>query len=211
MDEAAQRAALQALIDREGAGYAELSEMLGRNPAYIQQYMKRGSPRLLPERDRRRLADYLGAPESALGGGEDARMPAVVAIARYDIGASAGPGSLVDDDGVPVETLLPLTELRRLKAGDPRTLHLIRVAGDSMLPTLADGDEILVDTAAPTRPRAGLWVIAIDGAVMVKRLAKAGAGWHVASDSPEHDDPGAYDPARMELKGRVLRAVRRFV
>ena len=62
------RAALQRLIEERGEDYAGLSRLLGRNPAYIQQYIKRGSPRRLAEDDRRLLARYFGVDEAALGG-----------------------------------------------------------------------------------------------------------------------------------------------
>ena len=43
------RAALQRLIEERGEDYAGLSRLLGRNPAYVQQFIKRGSPRRLAE------------------------------------------------------------------------------------------------------------------------------------------------------------------
>ena len=44
------RAALDRLLADKGIDYARLSQVIGRNPAYIQQYIKRGSPRRLPAR-----------------------------------------------------------------------------------------------------------------------------------------------------------------
>src|SRR3546814_2493284 len=41
------RAALDRLLRDRRVDYAELSARIGRNPAYIQQYIKRGSPRRL--------------------------------------------------------------------------------------------------------------------------------------------------------------------
>ncbi|WP_319937547.1 hypothetical protein [Sphingomonas cannabina] len=68
MDGAEQRRALEALIAEGGASFAALSRMLGRNPAWLQQYLKRGTPRLLPEEDRGRLARFFGVDEAVLGG-----------------------------------------------------------------------------------------------------------------------------------------------
>ena len=44
------RAALARLIEERGEDYAGLSRLIGRNPAYIQQFIKRGSPRRLAAR-----------------------------------------------------------------------------------------------------------------------------------------------------------------
>ena len=61
-------AALERLIEERGEDYAGLSRLLGRNPAYVQQYIKRGTPRRLAEEDRRLLARYFGVDEALLGG-----------------------------------------------------------------------------------------------------------------------------------------------
>ena len=62
------RAALDRLLADKGIDYARLSQVIGRNPAYIQQYIKRGSPRRLAEQDRARIAAFLGVSEAMLGG-----------------------------------------------------------------------------------------------------------------------------------------------
>src|SRR3546814_10264748 len=50
--------------------------------------------------------------------------------------------------------------LRRMALGNPRDLSVIRVTGDSMFPTLSDGDEILVDASdAAGRLRDGIYEI----------------------------------------------------
>ena len=68
MPEADPRAVLQRLIDERREDYAGLSRLIGRNAAYIQQYVKRGTPKRLAEQDRRLLARYFGIPENLLGG-----------------------------------------------------------------------------------------------------------------------------------------------
>ncbi|MGN5374741.1 hypothetical protein [Sphingomonas hankookensis] len=83
------RAALARIAGERGVSLAELSRILGRNPAYVQQYIDRGSPRRLSEPDRATLARYLGVPESVLGGPPER---AWVAVPRIDAAASAGPG-----------------------------------------------------------------------------------------------------------------------
>ena len=52
------RAELDRLVQAHGDDYASLSRLVGRNPAYIQQYIKLGSPKQLPERERSILARY---------------------------------------------------------------------------------------------------------------------------------------------------------
>ena len=61
------RVALARLIEERGEDYAGLSRLLGRNAAYIQQFIKRGTPRRLAEGDLRILARYFGVQEALLG------------------------------------------------------------------------------------------------------------------------------------------------
>ena len=58
------------LSKERGASLASLSELLGRNPSYLQQFIKKGSPRKLEEGDRRTLAEFFGVAESQLGAPE---------------------------------------------------------------------------------------------------------------------------------------------
>lgn len=51
-----------------GLGMAEVSTLLDRNETYLQQFLKRGSPRELHERDRIRLAGILKVSEDQLRG-----------------------------------------------------------------------------------------------------------------------------------------------
>ena len=60
------RLALDQLIRERGEDYASLSRLIGRNSAYIQQFIKRGVPRKLDEDDRRILADYFGVSQHFL-------------------------------------------------------------------------------------------------------------------------------------------------
>ena len=53
------REELERLITKGGYGYAAVSRLLGRNPSYIQQFIKRGSPRILDPEDRKTLASFL--------------------------------------------------------------------------------------------------------------------------------------------------------
>ena len=216
MEEAQARAALARLIEEEGADYSSLSRLLGRNPAYIQQYIKRGTPRRLGEEDRRRLADYFGVGEDMLGApaasAGPVRKDAPVEVPRLDVRASAGPGALGGEEAARGYIAFDPAWLRRV-AGDPKRLSLIRVEGDSMVPTLGDGDEILVDTGdAGERLRDGIYVLRIEDALVVKRVARNPAGARISIRSDNEAYPGwpDCDPAAVDIVGRVVWAGRRI-
>ncbi|MCB2050723.1 MAG: hypothetical protein KDE63_04760, partial [Novosphingobium sp.] len=66
--------ARQRLLDlatERGVSLSGLSELIGRNASYLQQFIRKGSPRKLEENDRRTLARFFGIAESELGAGAD--------------------------------------------------------------------------------------------------------------------------------------------
>lgn len=201
------RQTLIAAVAREGGSLLRLSRLLGRNDAYLHQYLHRGSPRTLPERERTILADFLGLPHEALGGPPGA---AGIAVRRLDVAASAGPGAMADDERVAGVERFPATMLRRL-APDPAALSLIVARGDSMLPTIADGDDILVDTAdRRVGPRAAIFVLRIEAALVVKRLRREGSMILVASDNPAATPIAPLAAADADVVGRVVWLGRRL-
>lgn len=197
------RSRLQALVTTRGESLAALSRMLGRNGNYLQQWVARGSPRLLSERDRQALADYFGVAEAALGGPSTRD---VFRAPRLDVRASAGPGAVNEDEQAIGAANVP-PELARSLGLQPGRSSIIRVQGDSMAPGLMDGDELLVDTARRSPDaRGGVFVLRVEGELFVKRVTKAGGRLVVTSDNPDAPPVGAGVPAVI---GQVVWQMRR--
>lgn len=202
----AARNRLGELARARGVGLAALSRMIGRNDAYLQQFVRRGSPQRLDERDRRALAAFLGVEEGELGG-PPAADP-MVAVPRIDARASAGPGAVADDDRVIGEERIDPRVLRRLGVA-AGAVSMIAARGESMAPLIHDGDALFVDTAdRRLSSREGLFVIRLDGALLVKHVARIGFEITVRSENP---DAAAIPPVRadrVEVIGRVVRLAR---
>lgn len=228
------RQTLEALIEARGLSFAGVSQLLGKNPAYVQQFLRRGSPKRLDERDRRLLAQFFGVSEQQLGAPDDA-MPATRGgtiptrqapqrsvsarglpsrmrlIPRLAIGASAGAGALPDSETPLAEIAFDEAWLRRLGAGSD-AVTMIRVEGDSMAPTLNDGDDILVamPSDGPARRRDGIHVLRMDDALIVKRLAFRPDGrLSVTSDNALYPSFPDVAPDAVSIVGRVIWAGRR--
>jgi phage repressor protein C with HTH and peptisase S24 domain len=210
------RHVLERLCVERGENFASLSRLIGRNDAYIQQYLRKGTPRQLPERERRTLAKYFQVPESMLGGmPEDvaASFGELVPVLRSPVRASAGPGAIpADERGRPYFAFDPKW-LKAMTASPSSKLSLIRVEGDSMAPTLSAGDDILVDLAdCGERLRDGIYVLRVDGALLVKRLAIHPVGRRVTvqSDNPAYGDLPDCGLDEIECIGRVIWAGRKI-
>lgn len=206
------RAALERLIAENGDDFAGLSKLVGRNPAYIQQFIKRGSPKKLPETERGILARYFGVTESLLGGPEaSGTKSGIRLIPKLAVGASAGPDAIPGRETLAGKIGFDEKWLRK-QGLDPSKLSLIQVEGDSMSPTLNHGDDIMVDNrAAAGTLRDGIHVIRLDDVLMVKRLAGGPRGrLSVLSDNPAYPGWPDVDGATVTVIGRVVWAGRRL-
>jgi phage repressor protein C with HTH and peptisase S24 domain len=221
------RSTLARLVEERNSSFGELSRLLGRNPAYIQQFVRRGTPRRLDERDRHILARFLGIDEVLLGAPEDSGAvtkqtagerphaprwrTSIVAVPRLTLGASAGPGSLDGQEQRAGTLSFDQRWLRDLGA-QPEGLSIIRVDGESMAPTLGDGDEIMVDRSdGSDRLRDGIYVLRMSDVLMVKRVARGPRRdrFSVRSDNPLYPSWDDVDPASVQIIGRVVWTGRR--
>jgi phage repressor protein C with HTH and peptisase S24 domain len=210
MEQVDQRSVLEQLVRERREDYAALSRLIGKNPAYIQQFIKRGIPRRLSEQDRRRLAEYFRVDEELLGGPPGvaaSRSTDLVPVKRLAIGASAGAGALNDSEEAFSHLAFDAKWLRRLCSGGADQLSIILVQGDSMAPTLADGDEIMVDRGdAASRIRDGIYVLRRDDELLVKRVAASPASRRITlkSDNPAYPTWPDLDLADLTIIGRVV-------
>ncbi len=219
--DAGARSRLVALAASRGVSLAALSAMIGRNTTYLQQFVRKGSPRKLEENDRRMLAQFFGVNETELGaaGGvsviEVGRAGAIrvnsvprsglaewADVPRLPLGASAGPGANPAEE-IPSGRLRFSNRWLKAQGLEPVMLSVIEVEGDSMEPTLRDGDEILVDRT-PRPLRSGIHVIRLDDVLLVKRLEPGPGGTlRVISDNAAY--PRMERSAlEVEIVGRVV-------
>ncbi|MEO0590146.1 MAG: LexA family transcriptional regulator [Pseudomonadota bacterium] len=208
------RTRLLEMSQERGVSLSSLSEMLGRNPSYLQQFIRKGSPRKLEESDRRALAQFFGVDENDLREEEEGvrensyTAPVVkpvsdyVEVPRLAIGASAGPGALPG-----AEAAFDAFKFSRrwlLEQGfEGAQLSAITVEGDSMEPLLNNGDEILIDRSARAF-RDGVHVVRLGDTLMVKRVASAGAGRFSLLSQNLAYPPVSVEAEELEIIGRVV-------
>jgi phage repressor protein C with HTH and peptisase S24 domain len=217
------RQRLDALIAQApGESYASVSALIGRNHSYIQQYIRRAQPRRLQEADRRKLADHFNVAEYELGGPREERdhppgffeaEPSnLIFVRRYDVRASAGHGSLVDQELSNGEVPFQADHLKTLTPTPHDRLSVLSVKGDSMYPTLADGDDILVDQDERHPHRDAIYVLRLEDALQVKRVSvnPITGRLTIKSDNPLYESWPDCDPRRTDILGRVVWVGRRL-
>ncbi|SCW56098.1 Peptidase S24-like [Sphingobium faniae] len=90
-------------------------------------------------------------------------------VPLHDVLVSAGYGASAVEAGESPEHLgFPSGWLRR-QFGDPQNLRVVQVKGDSMFPTLGDGDLVMIDLSR-REPVDGIFVLRLDEQLMVKRV-----------------------------------------
>jgi len=201
------REELDRLIQQRRLGYSSISRMIGRNSSYIQQFIKRGSPRKLDDDDRRTLASFFGVDEQVLGGPPAAMRDGLIEIPVLNVDASAGFGAIAESETAHTRFGFDERWLARLTRAKSASLSIIHVLGDSMEPTLSDGDEVLVDASDQgSRLRDGIYVLRADDALVVKRvtLKPGGRKITISSDNSAYPSWDDVDRSEIQVVGRVI-------
>ncbi|MCS6986607.1 MAG: S24 family peptidase [Sphingomonadaceae bacterium] len=197
------RARLEERLRARGLNLAAASRAIGRNPAYLQQFLRRGVPRRLPEAERRALARLLDMDEAELGAPPELSPAATVHVVE----GVTGP------DGRRSRSLPFDRELARsLSDGRPERLVAYDVEGDAMAPTLRPGDQVLACALPSGRLRDGLHLLAVDRDHLVRRLALNPVSGRVAilCDNPAYPPLPEQDPSALSVLGRVVWLGRRL-
>jgi len=174
---------LKSLREDAGLSKRDLANKLGINENQIGKW-ERGDARPRPDMEDS-LAEffkidpldlYTSPDEGPTRGGDEtafAEEKDYVLIPLYDLEASAGDGRVVEEPREPQKHLaFQLSWIKGKKGLSRKDLLLVTVVGDSMEPTLREGDVVLVDRSKSHVPEDGLYVLRVDNTMLVKRLHK---------------------------------------
>ena len=154
------------------------------------------------ELDRLRAqADPDVSPIQSAPGWHDEDYESVRRYESEDVALAAGTGTFADQEPAAGEVKFRTSWLRkrRLRAKD---LFLVDVSGDSMEPTICDGDSALVDETHRS-PRSGkIYALQAGDGPLVKRLRKRDHRWWADSDNDKYEPQPLDDRAR--IMGRVV-------
>lgn len=215
------RAFLDQLIQGRGEDYAALSRLLGKNASYIHQFIHRGTPRRLREEDRKTLADHFNVSESTLGGPHgteykrteiETNETSYLYVPAYNISASAGPGLIVEHEEQMGELAFRRDWIKSVSNAPVEQLAVVRVDGDSMYPTLAHGDHVLIDRQQTDLAKDGIYVLRVEDTLQIKRiLIHPGTRQiKIKSDNPLFDHWNECAPESLTILGRAVWVGRRL-
>ena len=219
------------LVLEKGLTFNSISLRFGKNPSYLQKFVKEKSPKRLEEDFRRKLALLLEVPEQELtdlplynscplpSAIEGTNFVAdvisglftklknkkdIVSIEMLDVTACCGNGIENLTENVAGQWVMPMPDFRQITMSAPENIKLLRVKGDSMNPTLKDGDWVMVDITRKAPDSDGLFLLLLANGLAVKRV-QCGLGQNITviSDNPIY----APIPATLEevpIAGKVI-------
>lgn len=126
-----------------------------------------------------------------------------VVIDMIDATACCGDGI----DNLPEKTCghwkLPTAEFKSITSGNPNNIKMLRVQGDSMQPTINEGDFVWVDISNNYIGSDGIYLIRMATGLAVKRLQSGLNNIVIKSDNQSYSDITA-DVGEIKIIGRVV-------
>lgn len=168
---------------RKDAMASRLREGIG----LVQELMKQAAATaaLIPRLISRERSPARGESESAV----------VMIPFAPEVRLAAGTGEVVFEESPEVSIAVAAGALAAWAR--PERLTCVQAAGDSMRPTIHDGDLVAVD-AGRVEPLDGrLFAVRTGAGLVVKRLRQAGGGWLLISDNPAHPPRPAAEEDRI--------------
>lgn len=128
-----------------------------------------------------------------------------IKLRSFDLDYSMGDGTNIDDFVEEGRVDFDSSLLRKLTITPPHRLFVARGSGDSMFPTLVNGDMVIIDTVQKNLNLDDrIWAISLFGAGSIKRLRPVGKGMvEVISDNPARGSR-VVEAADLHILGRVI-------
>lgn len=148
--------------------------------------------------------------------GEGYQVPkeaSYVLVPRYDVGVGAGPGRSVHSEQIVDHLAFKADWIKRVMGLDPKQLALVSVRGDSMEPTLKEGDLLLLDRREAKVRNDAIYVMRRDDDLIAKRLQRGFDGSvTIQSDNSAYEKQiiSQSQSEQLHIIGRVIWTGRRI-
>lgn len=202
---------ISALIKQSGLSMRELSRRMKVSNVSLSQW---ASGRNRPsEEGLEALCEYFEVtPAFVLYGDGNAPQGQTIALAEdtysiplLRIDASCGGGSVIDGSAAALIRFVRVSGeflLRFCASANRQSLQIITVIGDSMEPTLREGDAVIVDLSDKAPRRDGLYCVRLGDGLYVKRVQILPSGIALLSDNKSYNPIHVECPDELCVIGR---------
>ncbi|CQR45120.1 putative phage repressor [Thiomonas sp. CB3] len=207
-----------ALLIAEYGTAASLAAILERTPAQISQWLnqskdsKTGKPRGMRPDSARYIEKRTGKNRGWMDEPHpthDETGEGIVVLPSFDLKAAAGPGRYLEAQQRIGSMQVCQDIVKRILRNSSTvlaSLALVTVAGDSMEPTIRDGDIVVIDRSARIIDRDGVYLFTFGDETFIKRIQRMPKALSVISDN-ELYKPWEIKPTeamQLHVHGRVL-------
>jgi phage repressor protein C with HTH and peptisase S24 domain len=133
--------------------------------------------------------------------------PNLTFLPRYDVQASAGAGSVVQSEQIIDFVAFDTGWLRQTLGIDPKRAAVITAMGDSMYPTIADGDVLVLDLSIDRVHDNAIYALRFGDSLSVKRVQlRPTGGLRIISDNAKYppDELGPDAVRDLHVIGRIV-------
>ena len=157
----------------------------------------------------RTILEFLKIRQDATDDQEDQNISGILSeyrlVPEYNVRVSAGHGEYQG-----IEVVKRQLQIPQIWLPENGQLGLVRVEGDSMFPTINNGDYVAVEFGSGYTAD-GLYLIRVDDTAFVKRLQRKFGEIRIISDNPQYEEMqiSPDDGNEFSLIGRVTLIVRK--
>lgn len=199
-------ARLTALMREKEVSVRYLADLAGVSDTAVRKWMNKGD---VPRGDKlAKVCLALGVTPAYLVFGDEtapgqtvALDDGTIAVPYLDIQASCGYGVEEQHRASLVRFVRLNPEAVAADAGRIHTsrLNIITAVGDSMEPTIKSGTAVVVDTTPVEFPQDGLYAVAFNHHIFIKRVQNLNGFYRLKSDNPAYDpiDVTAFDEIKI--------------
>lgn len=229
------RKKIESLLKEKDISLNYASSVLGKNSAYLHQYINKGSPVRLPEQQRKKLAALLNIPEqeltdiplsapivpphlsgvnmvadkitSAVSSFFKKPLPDTVGIEMLNVSACCGAGIDNLSENVVGIWQMPLMDFKAISQSAPDFIKIVKAVGDSMAPTINDGDFVFVDVSNQSMGSDGVYCLSSETGLSIKRLQNNFNGEIIIKSDNKDYDSLSFKIGDIRILGRVVNIV----
>ena len=186
--------------------YTSVSIMLGKNHAYIQQYITRGVPKCLNNKDMLLIKNHFQIDDAYFGKPEDFKsidffsMPSSPLIKNEEFIV------VKNYDKKETHTVINKKWLSKTESIDPINLVMVTTPDNSMMPTIIKNDQLLIDAAQTRISHNGLYISIKDDIISVFRISinPSNGRYTLMSDNPLFQNWDDITPEDVTIFGTII-------
>lgn len=203
--------ALRFWLKKAGIKQGELAERTGISQGHISNMMQ--GTRGIPTPNLEKICEALDISLPEFFSCKDEDSPDIVFVQKVKARPRAGTGGLETDGNFDGKYAFHSSFISR-KQGNPEDMVIFQVAGDSMSPTLADGDLIMINRRDKDVRTGYIYLLRMEDELMVKRLEnRPGSILLIRSDNSDYEDIAINKSeidGQIEIFGRMVWSCREY-